>query len=101
MSYGIRYQTRATAEYERAYKWYIDRSVLAAINFSSAVNDQIEIIAKNPERFRKTHKEFREVLLKKYPYCIIYLINETDRMVVIASIFHQKRNPKTKYRKLL
>lgn len=99
--YIIAYQQRAIKEYEEAASWYKERSTKAAENFDVEVKNKIDILRGEPTRFRKTYKEFREVKLNRYPFNIIYLVDKTKMIVVIASIYHNKRNPKKKYRKLL
>jgi plasmid stabilization system protein ParE len=100
MSYQIAYQQRAINEYEDAAAWYKERSVRAAENFETAVNEKINILRINPKQYRKTYKEFRETSLNKYPFNIVFLVDEIKMMVIISSVFHNKRNPKKKYKKL-
>jgi len=100
MIFQIRFQPRANREFREASNWYRDKSEQAAINFFAAVNDSVDIILKQPDRFRKTYKNFRETLVKKYPYTIVYIFDHENNMIIISSIFHQKRGPKTKYRNL-
>lgn len=99
MSYTVAYQSKALKEYERTVAWYRDKSKQAAENFEVAVEKRITVLRSDPSRYRKTHKEFHEVSLKKYPYSIVYLIEEKAKQVVISSIYHHRRNPKKKYRK--
>ena len=98
--YIIAYQQRAIEEYEEAVSWYKERSTKAAEHFDIEVKNKINILRGEPTRFRKTYKDFREVKLNRYPFNIIYLVDEAKTIVVIASIYHNKRNPKKKYRKL-
>ena len=100
MSYLIVYQPGAIAEYEAAALWYKERSIQAAENFETAVNKKINILRTYPTQYRKTYKEFREIPLDKYPFNIIYLVDEVKMKVVISSLYHHKRNPKKKYKKL-
>ncbi len=100
MSYRIAYQQRAIIEYEIAAAWYKERSIQAAEKFETAVNEKINILRINPKQYRKTYKEFREVRLNKYPFNIVYLVDEIKMMVIISSVFHHKRNSKKKYKKL-
>jgi plasmid stabilization system protein ParE len=97
MSYGIAYQPRAIADYEEAVAWYRDKSKQASENFEAAVEERIAVLKEDPHRYRKTYKQFHGVALKKYPYSIVYLINEKTKQVVISSICHHRRNPKKKY----
>ncbi len=100
MSYLIVYQPRAVKEYEVAAAWYKERSIQAAENFEAAINKKISILRLNPSRYRKTYKEFRGIKLDKYPFNIIYLVDEINLKVIITSIYHNKRNPAKKYIKL-
>lgn len=100
MSYRIAYQSRAIKEYEDAAKWYKERSVQAAENFKDDINKKIDILRLNPIRYRNTYKEFREARLDKFPYNIVFLIDDVKLMIIIFSIYHHKRNPKRKFNKL-
>ena len=96
MKYSIAYQQRAINEYEETVIWYRGRSIQAAENFEAAIKEKIDILRDNPARYKKTHREFHEVQLHKYPYNIIYLIDDAKMLVVISSIYHHKRNPRKK-----
>lgn len=100
MSYLIVYQQRAVREYEVAMAWYKERSIQAAENFESAINKKINILKLNHSSYRKTYKEFREIKLDKYPFNIIYFVDEINLKVIISSIYHNKKNPAKKYIKL-
>jgi len=100
MTYSIRYQRRASNEYESATNWYSEKSDQASINFSLAIQERINLLKLDPLRFGKRYKEFREVAVKRYPYNIVYMVDEKENVVTILSFFHHKRNPKTKYKRL-
>lgn len=91
---------KSVKEYEVDAVWYKERSIQAAENFVGAIDKKINILRLNPTRYRKTYKEFREIKLDKYPFNIIYLVDEINLKVIISSIYHNKRNPAKKYIKL-
>ncbi len=97
MPYQIIFRERASKEYSQAVRWYEERSIQAAENFADEVHALILRIQKQPDLFRKSHKKFREVKTRKYPYSIIYFFYEKKQQIIIASIFHQKRDPKNKF----
>ena len=99
MSYSYLFGPRAAEEYEDAFEWYQERSTVAADNLLIEVEETIRVICEDPYRYRKTYKDLHEVSLKKYPYYLIYLIDEVKRIVVIISLFHHKRNPANNYRR--
>ena len=100
MNYLIFWQQRAIAEYEAAALWYKEKSIQALENLEIAVNKQINNLRTHPTQYRKTYKEFREIQLEKYPFNIIYLVNEAKVEVIISSLYHHQRNPKRKYKNL-
>jgi plasmid stabilization system protein ParE len=99
MNYSYLFNPRAAKEYEEAFEWYDQQSQVAADNLVIEVEETIRAICENPFRYRITYKNLHEASLKKYPYYLIYYINDEQKVVTIISVFHQKRNPKHKYRK--
>ena len=95
--FSIAYNPKALIEYEQSIEWYAERSMQAAENFIVEVKRNIETIKNNPTQFKNRYKNYFESTLEKYPFDIVYII-ESER-IVIMSIYHQKRNPKKKYRK--
>lgn len=99
MSYGYSYDPVALQEYKKAISWYLERSEMATDNFIKAIKGKIAVICKDPLRYRNTYKKFRETSLKQYPYSVVYLIDDVNKMILIVSVYHHKRSPCRKYRK--
>jgi plasmid stabilization system protein ParE len=51
-------------------------------------------IAHSPFGFQIKYKQVRTLLLKKFPYHIHYLVDETKEVIVIIAIIHAYKNPK-------
>lgn len=100
MAYQISFRKRAAAEYMESIVWYKERSEQATENFIKAVNSKLDEIESKPDSFRKSYKQFHEARVKKFPFSIVYFIDEEKKLIVITGIFHQKRNPKIKFRNL-
>ena len=99
MSYAYILHKHAQQDYEQSLEWYLERSIEAAEKFVVAIDNALQLICDNPTRWRNKYKNFHEISLKKYPFTIIYTIEEDKSIVVVSSIYHHKRNPKGKYRK--
>ncbi|MDR0793673.1 MAG: type II toxin-antitoxin system RelE/ParE family toxin [Chitinophagaceae bacterium] len=97
MSYKIIYLPTVVAEREKIIAWYEERSYKATNNFIAEFQETINKISLNPLLYRNTHKEYREVKMTKYPYYIIYRVNETDKEVAILRVYHTARSPLKKY----
>lgn len=101
MTYTLLLSTKANEELENAFDWYYHKSKLSAQHFFDEVFSRIEVIRKYPKRYPKKSKNFREVSLKKFPFSIVYELEEYKKLVFIHAIFHQKRNPKLKFKNLI
>ena len=99
MLYSITFRKRATKEYLESVSWYKSRSFTAAENFVSSIQQVLNKIETQPLQFRKSYKDFYEAKTKRYPFSIIYFIDESKKRIVITSIFHQKRNPEKKFKR--
>ena len=99
MAYSYIISRIAANEYEDSFDWYEKRSTLASDAFIDSVQNAIEAICQNPYRYRNTYRNLREITLKKYPYNLIYYIDEERKLIIVFSIYHHKRNPKNKYDK--
>jgi hypothetical protein len=61
--------------------------------FLDEFDRRVETIKANPFQFSINFSgKYRFAQLKKFPYSIVYRIDEED-FIVITSVFHQHRNP--------
>jgi plasmid stabilization system protein ParE len=56
------------------------------------VDAGLRFIERNPKIFPPEYKEARKYLVKRFPYKIIYLLEE-ERIIVLA-VIHSKRSPR-------
>ncbi|MEO6135199.1 MAG: type II toxin-antitoxin system RelE/ParE family toxin [Ginsengibacter sp.] len=98
MSYKTIFRERATKEYVEAIRWYEERSLQAADNFVLTVSQTLNEIENKPVHFRLIYKNYHEAKTKKYPYNIVYFIDNKSHTIIITTLFHQKRNPKSKFK---
>lgn len=81
----------AAVEFEEALCWYAKRSVSAAEGFDEAVWQSLREIEQAPERWPLVDRRHRiKLLVKKFPYHIIYRVSD-DTLTVVA---HHRRKPK-------
>ena len=99
MSYRHTFTPNAFTEYSDAVKWYLQRSPKAADHFVKEVDARVQLICEDPFRYRNQYKNFYETSLRKFPFYVIYFVDEEKKMVVIASIYHHKRSTKRKFKK--
>jgi plasmid stabilization system protein ParE len=87
----------AQEEYEKSVLWYLERSEQAAEGFIEAFENACLLICAEPAMWRNEFKQYYELKLKKYPFSIIYKIDDKAHQINIYSIYHHSRNPKRKY----
>lgn len=92
MIYQIVLRPEAEFEVTEAYVWYEGQAVGLGEEFLRAVDACFAAIQRNPPSYPLIHKEVRRALLRKFPYCIFYLV-ESETVVVLAC-FHARRDPK-------
>ncbi|TKB96345.1 type II toxin-antitoxin system RelE/ParE family toxin [Pedobacter cryophilus] len=87
---------KAQRELSKSYEWYEKQKSGLGEKFINQVKLDFQVIAKNPKHYPNKASKYREFVMKNYPYLIIYEIDEVNNEILIASIFHEKRNPKLK-----
>lgn len=100
MSYVVRLHPDADKEYADAYAWYEAQSEGLGERFIAAVSEKIKNIATRPETYGSKTKGYRETIVdSNFPFVIVYKVAPQAKQILIAAIYHQKRDPRKKYRK--
>ena len=98
MAYKYKLHPEAQEKYESSVSWYLKRSLKAASNFVKVVDKGFVKICNDPKRFRNEYKHYYEFTIHRYPFTIVYTIEESRQLIMIVAIYHQKREPANKYR---
>jgi plasmid stabilization system protein ParE len=91
VSRALEYLDEAIVEAEAAARWYADRSQAAAIGFADEVDVAIAAIEHNPEAWPPYDHGTRHYLLRRYPFSVVYRIEETR--ILIVAVAHGNRRP--------
>lgn len=94
----IVFESRALKEIADSWNWYEQSQVGLGNKFEKAVYNRLDEIQKDPERYPQKKKPYRETGIKKYPFLIIYKFYKVEKIILVISIFHTSRNPKSKYK---
>ena len=97
MSYSLLIHPKATKELEDSVLWYEQRSEGLGRRFFAAVNKRVLEIGDYPTRYPTKYQDYREVGINIFPFIIVYQVFESEQIVLITYIFHNKQNPKKKY----
>jgi plasmid stabilization system protein ParE len=92
MSYKVLLRTEAEADLLDAAKYYEEKLIGLGTEFITSVETTLQSISHQPASFPLVYKHIRRALIRKFPFGIHYIIEET-RIVVLA-VFHFSRDPK-------
>jgi len=98
MDYKIILSVKVVKDLQESYEWYEDRSEGLGGQFVELVDKAIKLIILNPEAYPNKKSPYREIVLSKFPYVIIYEFVKEENTVYVLHVFHTKRNPKLKYK---
>ncbi|MBF2015868.1 MAG: type II toxin-antitoxin system RelE/ParE family toxin [Rivularia sp. T60_A2020_040] len=92
MSYQLIISPEAEFDIEDAFKWYEESSSGLGSEFVRAVDSCLALIGRNPFAYPKVYQEVRRVLIRRFPYGVMYVVEED--VITIIACFHVKRDPK-------
>ena len=95
--YQLIIRQTATEKAKDAFDWYEEQQLGLGNPFLDELRSCYEKIKTSPASYTKIKKNFRHILLKKFPYIVIYEIIGND--VVVYAVFHTSRNPQRKFQK--
>ncbi|MBD1942344.1 type II toxin-antitoxin system RelE/ParE family toxin [Coleofasciculus sp. FACHB-712] len=81
----------ALTEYGEAVQFYAQSRVELAQAFINAVEDAIFRIIESPTRWRIIDEDIRRCLTRKFPYGILYTIEQD--FILIVAVMHCSREP--------
>jgi plasmid stabilization system protein ParE len=94
MKYSLEIKEEAVLDIKEAYLYYEEQKVGLGNRFLETLESYLERVQKYPEHYQIKRKPSREAFIKKFPYIIIYEIEE-DKIIVYA-VFNTWRNPAKK-----
>lgn len=92
MGFEILILNRAFDEIDRAFEYYSDIGPEVAKKFNADLLRCWRSLEKNPF-FEVRHKDYRVVPLKKFPFIVVYIVDEKRKTVYVYSVFHTAQDP--------
>lgn len=93
MAYKIFVLQRTRENLWEAMDWYNEQSPGLGNELMNEFFEQLKGLRENPHRFQYILKPFRRMLLRRFPYKIIFRIDEKRQRVVVVVFWHEKKNP--------
>jgi plasmid stabilization system protein ParE len=95
----VTFSVKATSELSQSVLYYEMEQIGLGSRFKNQVDIKLDFIELHPNSFTKKKNGLREILIDDFPYSIIYDYKPSKELIVVASIFHNKRNPMKKFKK--
>lgn len=89
---NVAFHPEAQCEYQVAIAWYREREPAAARRFVTEVERVVALIGKQPDRYGWYEQPFREAGLRRYPFSVIYRVEASGDILVLA-VAHASREP--------
>ena len=99
--YKLQLRDHATRELKEVYAWYEEQQTGLGEEFAKEIHEKLKKITNNPQHYKNTYKNYREALVDRFPFLIVYIVAESAKEILIIAIFHTSRNPKIKYKNKL
>lgn len=100
MSYTYWLHEKVQIDFNDGFAWYEERQKGLGYEFLDAIEITINEIVDHPESFgSKGNPNYREALLKRFPYVIVYRIYKRKKEIFISAVHHTKKSPRKKYRR--
>lgn len=91
MTLPLVFRSAARAEFDDAAAWYEARRTGLGADFVAEVQQVLDTIANQPDRYPVVYGDVREAPVRRFPYCVYYRV-KPDRVVTLA-VFHTSRDP--------
>jgi len=89
---NVVFHPNAQAEFRAGLVWYGRRSRRAAAGFERAVERVLSTVASTPDAYPLYDDVHREAILTRYPYSLLYRIEPSGDVLVVA-LAHASREP--------
>ena len=89
--YPLVFRRQARHELDEAGDWYEKKHTGLGLEFFTAIEHLLNLIASNPEQFPVLFRGTRKAVTQRFPYCVYFRVR--NQQVVVIAVFHSSRNP--------
>ena len=83
----------ALNEFYDAINWYELQSKGLGLRFKITVREQLKLIKQNPNWFLIEEENIYKAYLPKFPYKILYTVDDDNEIIIIWAFSHLHRKP--------
>ena len=92
MKYLVTISLEAEKDLKEAFIWYEKNRTGLGYDFLLNIQAGFEFLERSPLAFPEIYKKVRRILIKRFPYKIIYIINQSS--VIVIGVIYGGRHPR-------
>jgi transcription antitermination factor NusA-like protein len=96
MNYGIEIKETAREDAVEAFLYYEGRQPGVGNRFLDKMELLLSDIEKHPKHYQEKYKQFRQALIKPFPYLIVFEIDA--KIIVVHKVINAARHPRKRYK---
>lgn len=90
MKYKVIIRPEAEMDLKEIFSWYEDRREGLGHDFLLQIDAGFKLLERNPYMSQQEYKEARKLLIRRFPYKIIYVVEKEN--IFILAVIHGKRS---------
>lgn len=83
----------AQAELDEAFLWYEEQRQGLGYEFLDEFEESLQRLSSHPEAYAPIEFDVRRCLLKRFPYGVIFGLDQQNDMIVIVAVSHLHKEP--------
>jgi hypothetical protein len=91
--FRIKIDSDAILDIQEATDWYNEQLPGLGSRFQKQVKQQINSLKVGAENYSFRYKEVRCMPVKKFPFLVHFIIEDSTRTVKVFAVIHTSRNP--------
>lgn len=92
MNYTLVVQSEAVIDIQEAFDWYEERQVGLGYEFIEELEEGFEKLCKHPQHYTAINQTYRRLRINRFPYLIIYEIEDTR--LIVNTVRNTSQKPK-------
>ena len=91
MTYLLTVRKEAEFDISKTFDFYEEHRLGLGHDFILCVDAALSKIERNPLLYKRIHKNLRRIPIERFPYRILYLVQ--DQHILVTAVFHARKNP--------
>ncbi|SKC09113.1 type II toxin-antitoxin system RelE/ParE family toxin [Dyadobacter psychrophilus] len=91
--YKISILPLAKQDIQEAAIWYNEQQADLGKRFTKFIRSKVKRISENPQLYPVRYLSVRTAVVDVFPFMIHFVVNESDRTILITAVLHTSQSP--------